>query len=92
MASEFLQQFAAGLLKEVQVGSADDGMPADPVTLAVANPKVRAILEALHKHPLLVEPTARFLDRKIAEVSMATLQALYSPAELDELKKQAGLA
>lgn len=54
----------------------------------ITNPKIVSIAQFLEANPLLVEPCLRWLQQKNAEMNAAQLAVLYSPAELDELRKK----
>ena len=61
------------------------GFEDDSNDLGSHPPRVREIVEILKEHPLLVEPTLKWLKLKIGEINIATLNVLYSQDELDEL-------
>lgn len=54
----------------------------------ISNPKIVSIAQFLEANPLLVEPCLRWLNQKNAEMNAAQLSVLYTPAELDELRKK----
>lgn len=52
-----------------------------------SSPAFREIITILHDTPLLVAPVLRWLKIKRAEMASAQLSVLYSPEELEEMKK-----
>ena len=87
--SKVLDRFAERLLKE-PTGLGDE--PTDSLSQALLNPKLQSLVRVLHENPLLVEPTVRFVHLKLSEIAMSTLKTLYTPPELEELKRKHGLA
>jgi len=56
-------------------------------TPEITNPNVLAVARLLVDNPLLVVPTLRWVQTKIAEMAGAQLSVLYTPEELDEMRK-----
>lgn len=73
-----------------EVDAEDDG----PFLLApqghawAPTPKQVEIMRMLRETPMLTDAVLRFLTRKQAEIAAATLNVLYTPDELEELRKQ----
>lgn len=86
--NETVSTFAARLKQEmIPGGSAEiDLFPA--TSRPPVNPKILEIVKTLEADPLLIEPTRRFLGRKIREINGAKLSILYSESELQELKEK----
>ena len=79
---------ASALLEKLSKVLSDQNAD-EPAELArPANPKIAQIVSILEANPLLVEPTRRFVLQKVGEANGAILGVLYSPAELEELKKK----
>ena len=53
---------------------------------AITNPNIVAVAQLLNDNPLLVTPTLRWVQQKIAEMANAQLNVLYTPAELEEMR------
>lgn len=83
--SDFLKNFAEKLKGEM--GTAEqDILPS--MNRAPINQKILEVVELLESDPLLIEPTRRFIVQKIREMNGAKISALYSPEEIEEMKKQ----
>lgn len=53
------------------------------------SPKFQQLIAILYENPILVAPALKWLVEKRAALSLAQLQALYTPEELDALVRQA---
>lgn len=87
---ELLKSFVNKLAVEAQDQQQLE-VQVDPLRDALTNPRIAKVVQLLQQHPILAEPTVQFIQQKVAEISMATLQALYTPAQIDQMKKDAGL-
>ena len=54
----------------------------------VTSPKFREIVSLLHEQPLLVAPALEWLRQKRAAMSMAQLEVLYTPEQIEEMSQQ----
>lgn len=55
----------------------------------VQSPKFQQLVAILHENPLLVAPALQWLMEKRAALSLAQLQVLYTPEQLEAMAKQA---
>lgn len=51
--------------------------------------KYRAIVTLLHQHPILVGPTLAFIRERIVAINTATLRALYTEEQLEQMAQEA---
>lgn len=52
------------------------------------SPKFQQITVILNENPILIGPCLEWLGHKQAEIAMATLNALYTPEQIEAMKKQ----
>jgi len=65
----------------------DDEQIKEQSAQPVVNPQIVAIAKTLNDNPLLITPATRWLQQKLAEMANAQLSVLYTPEELDEMRK-----
>jgi hypothetical protein len=84
-----LQKYAESLVKDqIEV---EDSAPADPAIAALANQRIRQVVLLLAENPILAIPVVQFIEAKRAEISLATLKALYTDEQIDAMQKEVGL-
>ena len=84
--SEFLKVFAEKLKGEMHTAESDLLPPV--LDRPPLNPKIVAIVKSLESDPLLIEPTVRFINDAIRKMNGAKLSVLYTPEEIEEMKKR----
>jgi len=65
----------------------DDEQIKEQSAQPVVNSQIVAIAKTLNDNPLLITPATRWLQQKLAEMAGAQLSVLYTPEELDEMRK-----
>ena len=58
----------------------------------VRDSRVVEIVKTLGDTPLMIDAVLQFVRRKNAELASAQLAVLYTPDQLEQMKKEAGLA
>lgn len=86
--SELLQEISADN-ESAQSWMPEMASQGGPVALTENDPpRVHQIVQVLRDNPILIEPTLSWLNSKQGEISAATLQILYTPEQLEALKKR----
>jgi len=82
---EFLENADDAIAKQSQLLFGNTVAAVDKLA---GSAKYQEILKILHDQPILVEPTLNWLRNKTSELATAQLSALYTPEELEELRKR----